>query len=124
MTYSRFLELFPDDSACLDYLKQRYHPDGSACPKCGRATRFHRIKSRASYSCQHCRHQVYPTAGTAFHKSTTNLQLWFWAVYLMSSTRGRIGAKHLEDELGVTRKTAQRMLGQIRPHLVSPPNRP
>lgn len=116
MTYShrRFLKRFPDNSACLDHLKERYYPDGSACPKCARSTKFHRIKSRASYSCQYCRHQVYPTAGTVFHKSTTSLQLWFWAIYLMSSTRCGISAKQLEREIGVAYKTAQRMSKQIR----------
>jgi transposase-like protein len=114
MTYSRFLELFPDNDACLEYLKGKYHPDGSECPKCGKKTKFHRIKSRAAYSCQYCRHQVYPTAGTIFQKSTTSLQLWFWAIYLMSSTRCGISAKQLEREIGVSYKTAHRMFKQIR----------
>lgn len=114
MTYSRFLELFPDNDACLDYLKERFHPHGSECPKCGRETRFHRLKSRAAYSCQYCRHQVYPTAGTIFHKSTTSLQLWFWAIYLMSSTRCGISAKQLEREIGVSYPTAHRMFKAIR----------
>ncbi len=114
MTYSRFLELFPDNAACLEYLKERFYPDGSECPSCGKATKFHRIKSRAAYSCQYCRHQVYPTSGTIFHKSTTSLQLWFWSIYLMSSTRCGISAKQLEREIGVTYKTAHRMFKLIR----------
>jgi transposase len=120
MTYSRFMELFPSNDACLDYLRDRFHPDGSECPGCGKATKFHRIKSRASYSCQYCRHQVYPTAGTIFHKSTTSLQLWFWAIYLMSSTRCGISAKQLEREIGVTYKTAHRMFKLIRTLLSQP----
>jgi transposase-like protein len=114
LTYSRFLELFPDNDACLDYLKQRSYPDGSNCPGCGKATKYHRIKKRAAYSCQFCGRQVYPTAGTIFHKSTTSLQLWFWAIFLMSSTRCGISAKQLEREIGVTYKTAHRMFKQIR----------
>jgi transposase-like protein len=114
MTYSRFLEMFPSNDACLDYLKAKFYPDGSACPGCRAFTKFHRIKSRAAYSCQYCRHQVYPTAGTIFHKSTTSLQLWFWAVFLMSSTRCGISAKQLEREIGVSYPTAHRMFKQIR----------
>jgi transposase-like protein len=114
MTYSKFMELFPDNDACLDYLKAKFHPDGSECPGCRKATKFHRLKSRAAYSCQYCRHQVYPTAGTIFHKSTTNLQLWFWAIFLMSSTRCGISAKQLEREIGVSYPTAHRMFKQIR----------
>jgi len=110
----RFLELFPTSDACLDHLKERFHPDGANCPKCGRPSKFHRIKSRSAYSCQYCRHQAYPTKGTIFERSTTNLQVWFWAIYLMSSTRCKISAKQLEREIGVTYKTAWRMLGEMR----------
>jgi transposase-like protein len=114
MTYTRFIQQFPDHDACLDYLKDKFHPDTSGCPGCQRATKFHRIKSRAAYSCQFCGHQVYPTAGTIFHKSTTNLQMWFWAIFLMSSTRCGISAKQLEREIGVSYPTALRMFRQIR----------
>lgn len=113
-TLTRFLELFPDNDACLEYLKERFYPDGVSCPKCGEQTKFHRIRSRAAYSCQYCRHQVYPTSGTIFHRSTTSLQLWFWAIYLMSSTRCRMPAKQMEREIGVTYKTAWRMFNEIR----------
>jgi transposase len=114
MTYSRFLELFPDNDACLEYLKRKFFADGSECPKCGKATKFHRISGRSAYSCQYCGHHIYPTAGTIFHKTTVSLQLWFFAIYLMSSTRCGISAKQLEREIGVTYKTAHRMFKQIR----------
>lgn len=114
MTYTEFMQLFPDNGACLDYLKARFYPDGTECPKCSKPSKFHRIKGRSAYSCQFCGHQVYPTAGTIFHKSTTSLQLWFWAIFLMSSTRCGISAKQLEREIGVTYKTAHRMFKQMR----------
>src|SRR5437588_2125915 len=118
MTYSRSLELFPDNEACLEYLKAKFFPDGTVCPgKCGKPSKFHRIRGRSAYSCQYCGHHVYPTAGTIFHKSTVSLQLWFFAIYLMSSTRCGISAKQLEREIGVTYKTAHRMFKQIRTHL-------
>jgi hypothetical protein len=114
MTYSRFLELFPDNDACLEYLKGKFFGDGTVCPKCERPSKFHRISGRSAYSCQFCGHHVYPTAGTIFHKTTVSLQLWFFAIYLMSSTRCGISAKQLEREIGVTYKTAHRMFKQIR----------
>jgi transposase-like protein len=114
MTYSRFFELFLDNRACLDYLRDKFYPAGTECPKCGKASKFHAIKGRSAYSCQYCGHQVYPTAGTIFHKSTTSMQLWFYAIWLMSSTRCGISAKQLGREIGVTYKTAHRMFKQIR----------
>lgn len=52
--------------------------------------------------------------GTIFENSATSLKLWFYAIYLMSSTRCGISAKQLERELGVTYKTAWRMFHKIR----------
>jgi len=114
MTYTEFLRLFPDNTACLDYLRDKFYPAGSPCPKCKRESRFHRIKGRSAYSCQFCGHHVYPTAGTIFHKSTVSLHLWFYAIFLMSSTRCGMAAKQLEREIGVTYKTAHRMFKLIR----------
>jgi transposase len=114
MTYTEFLRQFPGNTACMDYLRDKYFPNGSPCPKCKRESRFHRIKGRSAYSCQFCGHQVYPTAGTIFEKSTVSLHLWFYAIFLMSSTRCGMAAKQLEREIGVTYKTAHRMFKLIR----------
>ena len=46
--------------------------------------------------------------------SSTPLRSWFYAMFLMASTRCGISAKQLERELGVTYKTAWRIFKQIR----------
>jgi transposase len=111
-----FMREYPDDAACLDRLwRDRYGPDGhhAHCPRCDRERKFHRTNTRASYTCDTCGLHIHPMAGTIFEKSTTSLQLWFYAIYLIASTRFGISAKQLERELGVTYKTAHRMLRRI-----------
>ena len=88
--------------------------NGIFCETCQKITKHYKVASRRSYSCQDCGHHVHPTADTIYHKSTTPLRLWFYAVYLMASTLCGISAKQLERELGVTYKTAWRMFKQIR----------
>ncbi|MCA9905922.1 MAG: transposase [Anaerolineae bacterium] len=111
-------EEFPDDRACLDWLLNYRYPNGITCTKCGTVNaKHHFVASRKSYSCQECGHHIHPTAGTIFHKSSTPLTLWFYAIYLMAQTRTGISAKQLERELGVTYKTAWRMAKLIRSHL-------
>jgi hypothetical protein len=56
--------------------------------------------------------------GTIFEKSTTSLELWFYAIYLLTSTRCGISAKQLERELGVGYKTAHRMIEVLRRKLI------
>lgn len=109
-----FEKQFPNDDVCLEWLKNYLYPDGIFCETCQKITNHYRVASRKSYSCQFCGNHVHPTADTIYHKSTTPLRLWFYAVYLMASTRCGISAKQLERELGVTYKTAWRMFKQIR----------
>jgi transposase-like protein len=63
---------------------------------------------------------ISPMAGTIFEKSSTSLRLWFYAMYLMGSTRCGISAKQIQRETGVTYKTAWRMFRQIRSLLSDP----
>jgi transposase-like protein len=122
MSLVEFMRAYPDDAACLDRLwRDRYAPDGHTadCPKCEKPRRFHRTKTRASYTCDSCGLHIHPMVGTIFEKSSTSLQLWFYAIYLIASTRCGISAKQLERELGVSYKTAWRMMNKIRNDLMN-----
>jgi transposase len=128
-TYSlmEFMDDYPDDATCLDYLwRERFAADGHTafCQKCEKERRFHRVKSRPSYSCDSCGLHIHPLKGTIFEKSSTSLVLWFRAMYLMTSTRCGISAKQLERELGVTYKTAWRMFNLIRNQLMADDGEP
>ncbi len=114
-----FTRLFPDDAACLDQLwRDRFAPDGhhAYCPskKCERERKFHRTKTRASYTCDTCGLHIHPQKGTIFERSSTSLHLWFYCMFLMASTRCGISAKQMERELGVTYKQAHKMMKRVR----------
>jgi transposase len=113
-TVKDFNTKFPDDDACLEWLRNSRWPDGITCPKCQRITKHHKVTGRQVYACDFCGHQVSPMAGTIMEKSATPLKLWFYAMFLMASTRCGISAKQLERELGVTYKTAWRIFKQVR----------
>ncbi len=101
-------------SLCLEAIKDMKYPENTDCPKCNTPSVFYRVGDRSSFACKWCGHHVYPLAGTIFEKSTTPLDLWFFAMYLMVQTRSGVSAKQLERMLGVTYKTAWRMFKQIR----------
>lgn len=113
-TIADFNEQFPDDAACLEHIVSLLYPDGITCRSCKKVRPHHKLTGRKAYSCANCRTHVYPLAGTIFEKSRTPLKSWFYAIYLVSSTRAGISAKQLERELGVTYKTAWRMMKEIR----------
>ncbi len=115
-----FMKRFPDDEACLNWLwRTRCSEDGehAYCRKCKQDRPFKRYKTaqrRQSWTCTACGLHVQPTAGTIFEGSATSLHLWFYAMYLMASTRCGVSAKQLERELGVTYKCAWRIFNKIR----------
>jgi transposase-like protein len=119
---TEFMQMFPNDAACLDRLwRDRFAPDGhhAQCPRCKRERKFHRTKTRASYTCDTCGLHIHPQKGTIFERSSTSLHLWFYAMYLMASTRCGISAKQMEREIGVTYKQAHKMMKRIRTELMN-----
>lgn len=114
-TVKTFNEEFPTDDACLAHIAEDRFPGGvSKCDKCGVGRKHHRVSGRTAYACDYCGSHIYPLAGTIFEKSTTSLRTWFYAMYLMTSTRCGISAKQIQRETGVTYKTAWRIFRQIR----------
>ena len=114
-TLADFTKRFPSNDACLEHLKEKRYPGGMAyCTRCGKDRKHHRVTGRPAYACDYCGKMISPMAGTIFEKSSTPLKTWFYAMYLMGSTRCGISAKQIQRETGVTYKTAWRMFKQIR----------
>jgi len=115
-TFKQFQADLPDDAACLAKLMEiKFGGTKLTCPGCGTVdAQFHAMGKRKAYACQECGHHIYPCAGTIFHKSSTKLTHWFFAMYLMTSTRHGVAAKELERQIGCTYKTAWRMAHELR----------
>lgn len=119
ITLRDFFKHFPDDESCLNHLFNVRFGQGYTCPSCERPSKWHRIQAERAYSCQWCGHHLHPTVGTPFQQTRTPLQLWFFAIFLFTTTRNGVAAKELQRQLGVTYKTAWRMAGLIREHMAN-----
>ena len=104
---------FVNDDSCLEWLKKQIYPYGIKCPVCKKVTKHHKISKRHCYACDNCRHQVYPTAGTIFHKSTVPLKIWFDIIRRIADSRGPLSASDIQKEYGISYKTAHRMIEKI-----------
>jgi len=114
-TFKQFQAEFPDDGACLEKIMQiRLGGTEFVCPGCKIHSKFHQLTNRRAYSCDRCAHHIYPCVGTIFEKSRTKLTHWFFALYLMTSTRHGVAAKELQRQIGCTYKTAWRMAHELR----------
>ncbi len=105
----RFLQEFPTDRACLDYLLRLRFGTQIQCSKCGGTAKFHKIRQATAYSCQWCGYHLHPMAQTRFAHSRVGLRVWFHAVFLYSSGGNDFSACELQRFLGLGYKTAWRI---------------
>src|ERR1700730_2809932 len=111
---------FPNDDACLEYIKEQRWPNGvTRCEKCNIERKHSRVSGRTAYACDHCGNHIYPLKGTVFARSATSLKTWFYVMYLMASAGSGITAKRIQRETGVTYKTAWRTLRHLRQLIVN-----
>lgn len=122
-TIKDFNKQFPNDNACLEWIKNYQFPNGITCKTCGKVTSHSKLSNMPVYSCNRCGTHTHPMVGTIFENSRTPLKDWFYAMFLMSATRCGISAKQVQRELGVTYKTAWRMFKQIRSLMQSSPDK-
>src|SRR6266853_5549209 len=111
---------FPNDAACLEYIKEQRWPTGvTKCRKCNIERKHSRVSGRTAYACDHCGNHIYPLKGTVFARSATSLKTWFYVMYLMASAGRGVTAKRIQRETGVTYKTAWRTIRHLQPLIVN-----
>jgi len=119
-TLAEFQKEFPDEAHCATFLHARRWPDGFVCPACGKG-RAVALKSRPGlFECLDCGRQTSFTAGTAMHRSKLPLTTWFWAAHVMATHSNGMSARQLEDQLGVTYKTAWLLTQKLRRSMIDP----
>jgi transposase len=114
LSVREFFERFPNDNVCLEHIMAVRFGLRHPCTKCLNLSTFHRLADRPAFSCAHCGAHVHPCAGTIFQDTRTPLQMWFYAIYVFTTTRHGVSGKELQRTLGVTYKTAWRIGQQIR----------
>ena len=109
MGFQRFIKRFPDSESCLEEIKRLKYPNGIYCNACKRKTKHYKLNNRPVYECKICRKQISPLKNTLFEKSSTPLQVWFYALMIMTQARANVSITDLKNELNITYKTAWRM---------------
>jgi transposase-like protein len=119
-TWTQFLDWFPDEEACREYLEDIRWRDGFVCSSCGEPGEAFR-GSRGRWICRHCRHQSSVTAGTIFDKTRTPLRSWLAAVWYVVNQKQGVNALGLQRVLGLgSYQTAWAMLHRLRRAMIRP----
>ncbi len=110
-----------DAAAARDYLESVRWPAGPVCPHCDAAKHAFRLRVRPGsqlgqgvWKCSPCGKQFTVTLNTLFEGSKLPLHKWLQALDLLGRTRAGISARELEAELGISYRSAWKLLDRVR----------
>ena len=114
-----FEQRFSTERACRDYLQRMRWPDGFRCPRCGSSKYW--LTNRELYHCVACGLQTSLLAGTMLQDSRKPLQLWFRAMWHLTSQKYGANALGLQRLLALgSYRTAWVWLHKLRRAMVRP----
>lgn len=98
MNLLSFIEKFPDEVSCREYLRRQREAAGITCPRCG-GTEHYWLASHQSWQCKPCGSRKGLRSGTVMEASNLPVRYWFIGMHLMSSTKP-FSALELQRQLG------------------------
>jgi hypothetical protein len=111
--FKQFQAVFPEE-ACLDALMRARHGGSSmTCQACSRPSTFEPRPKLRAFSCGHCNYMIQPGAGTVLDNRRTPLQLWFFALKLISEQGAKAATGLIEREAKVPGITARRLVDDL-----------
>lgn len=114
MNFFEFLKQFPTEEKVIEYFIKIRYPNGTTCNRCNSNRISQRNDRPRFFQCNQCNDSFSIFKDTIFEKTTTDLRKWMYAIHLFLNGKKGISGLQLQREIGVTYKTAWRMLKQIR----------
>jgi len=116
MTRFEFFENFSSESYCREYFRELRIQQGVICKKCGN-TKHYWLPKKEQFQCadSKCKFRTTLRSGTIMDSSNLPFRDWFYAMYLMTSTKKGLSAKELQRQLCYNRhEPAWMMMHKIR----------
>lgn len=112
ITLEDFLNVFPNETACLLYLIELKWKEGYRCQKCDN-TKYNKGDTPLSRKCSKCNHRESPTAGTLFHGIKTDLNKAFYITYLSVVSPKKYTLEELSKHLAIGLNTCWKIRKKV-----------
>ena len=111
--FRQFQALFPEEDCLAALMRLRHGGTRLTCSACGRPAQFEPRPKLRGFACQHCNYMIHPAAGTPLESRRTPLQLWFYALKMVSEQPGKSAVSAVVRDAGVPPVVAQRLVDDL-----------
>jgi len=102
MNIINFLNRFPDESACISFIKNQRIEQGVHCKRCG-CTKHYWLENKQSFQCSSCEFRTSIKSGTVMESSNLSVRTWMMAITFITATKKGFSAAELQRQLGMKR---------------------
>ena len=115
ITLKEAMVYLTDNAKAEAWFESQRWPTGPVCPHCG-GDNILECKNRKPqpYQCRSCKRNFSVKVGTVMQSSNVKYGDWWFAFYLHATNLKGVSSMKLHRDLGVTQKTAWRLLHRIR----------
>lgn len=115
ITLVELFQMFPDDATAEKWFVECRWSDGIRCAYCeSENINDNATHATMPYRCRDCGKRFSAKTSSVMHASNIGYQKWAIAIYLISTNLKGISSMKLHRDLGITQKSAWRMLHRIR----------
>lgn len=102
MNIINFINRFPDEASCIDFIKEQRSQQGIICKKCT-GSRHYWLENKHSFQCARCGFRTSIKSGTVMENSNLPIRIWMMAITFISATKKGFSASELQKQLGMKR---------------------
>jgi hypothetical protein len=102
MNIINFINRFPDEASCIDFIKEQRILQGIICKKCI-GSRHYWLENKHSFQCANCGFRTSIKSGTVMENSNLPIRIWMMAITFITAIKKGLSASELQKQLGMKR---------------------
>jgi hypothetical protein len=102
MNIINFINQFPDEASCIDFIKEQRTQQGIIYKKCT-GSRHYWLENKHSFQCASCGFRTSTRSGTVMENSNLPMRIWMMAITFITTTKKGFSAIELQKQLGMKR---------------------
>ena len=102
MNIINFINRFPDEASCIEFIKAQRMQQGIICKKCT-GIKHYWLENKLSFQCASCGFRTSIKSGTVMQSSNLPIRTWMMAITFITATKKGFSAAELQRQLGMKR---------------------